>query len=72
MAKANSLVALIDRKLDVSQFREQHWDGTFWEYLDLVQENPSVARNAFQRLYDMILQYGSEAVYAVQAGIHPL
>src|SRR5665213_828062 len=60
MAKANSLVTLIDRKLDVSQFREQHWEGTFWEYLDLVQENPSVARNAFQRLYDMILQYGSE------------
>ena len=59
MAKANSLVTLIDRKLDVNQFREQHWEGTFWEYLDLVQENPSVARMS-RRLYDMILQYGSE------------
>jgi serine protein kinase len=60
MAKSNSLVTLIDRKLDVAQFREQHWEGTFFEYLDLVQENPSVARNAFQRVYDMILTYGSE------------
>jgi serine protein kinase len=61
MAKTNSLVSLIDRKLDVTHFREQHWEGTFWDYLDLVQENPSVARNAFQRVYDMILTYGSES-----------
>jgi hypothetical protein len=31
-------------------------------------ENPSVARNAFQRVYDMILSYGSDHVHAVQAG----
>src|SRR6185312_15513547 len=61
MAKSNSLVALIDRKLDVTHFREQHWEGTFWEYLDLIQENPTVGRNAFQRVYDMILSYGSES-----------
>ena len=61
MAKTNSLVNLIDRKLDVAKFREQHWDGTFWEYLDLVQENPTISRNAFQRVYDMILSYGSES-----------
>src|SRR5579864_2315506 len=61
MAKANSLVTLIDRKLDVTHFREQHWEGTFWEYLDLVQDNPTVSRNAFQRVYDMVLSYGSES-----------
>jgi len=60
MAKNNTLVALIDRKLDVSSFREQHWEGTFWDYLDIVSENPAVARNAFQRVYDMILSYGVE------------
>src|SRR5215469_18960617 len=57
---SNSLVSIIDRKLDVSRFREQHWEGTFWEYLDIVLENPAVSRNAFQRVYDMILSYGSE------------
>src|SRR5436190_9130285 len=62
MAKtsANNLVGILDRKLDTSHFREQHWEGSFWEYLDLVSENPSAARNAFQRVYDMILSYGSE------------
>jgi len=58
--KPNPLIAIVDRKLDVSHFREQHWEGTFWEYLDIVVENPSIARNAFQRVYDMILSYGSE------------
>src|SRR3954471_12121701 len=61
MAKTNNpLVSIIDRRLDVSNFREQHWEGTFWEYLDQGLENPRVARNALQRVYDMILSYGSE------------
>ena len=59
--KNNPLVSIIDKKLDVSKFREQHWEGTFWEYLDIAAENPSVARNSFQRVYDMILSYGTEA-----------
>jgi serine protein kinase len=58
--KSNPLVSIIDRRLDMTGFRDQHWEGTFWDYLDLVTENPAVARNAFQRIYDMILSYGSE------------
>src|SRR5947209_6788710 len=57
---SNSLVSIIEKKLDVSRFREQHWEGNFWEYLDIVLESPVVARNAFQRVYDMVLSYGSE------------
>ena len=60
MTKSNALVGIIDRKFDVTHFREQHWEGTFWDYLDIVQENPTVARNAFQRVYDMVLSYGSD------------
>jgi len=60
--KSSSLVSIIDRKLDVSRFREQHWEGTLWDYLDLVMENPTVCRNAFQRVYDMVLTYGSEQI----------
>jgi len=59
-AKPNALVALIDKKIDVSNFRDQHWEGTFWDYLETVYEHPAVARNAFQRVYDMILSYGGE------------
>src|SRR4051795_12750210 len=57
---SNALLGIIDRRLDVTHFREQHWEGTFQDYLEIVTENPGVARNAFQRVYDMILSYGSE------------
>jgi len=46
---------------NVQAFKEQHWEGTFVDYLDMVQKNPSIARTAYQRLYDMILSYGSES-----------
>jgi serine protein kinase len=39
----------------------QHgWSGTFQDYLDLVKEQPKVTRNAYQRLYDMIIESGTE------------
>src|SRR5258705_10790580 len=60
-AKTNPLISIVDKKLDVSNFREQHWEGSFWDYLDIVVENPSVGRNAFQRFYDMVLSYGKES-----------
>jgi PrkA AAA domain len=70
MAKSNALLGIIDRKLDVARFREQHWEGSFWEYLDIVQENPAVARNAFQRVYDMILKYGSGSILVRIPGLY--
>ncbi len=45
---------------DIQQFRELHWEGSFAEYLDLVTADPTVARNAYQRLYDLIMQFGTE------------
>jgi len=53
------LIALIAQKHDVEAFQEQHWEGTFADYLDTVMRNPKVARSAFQRIYDMILSHGT-------------
>jgi serine protein kinase len=41
-------------------YQELHWEGTFEDYLKLVRENPRVTRNAFQRIYDMILSHGTD------------
>ena len=60
MVKRDDILSIVDRHLDSESFRQQHWEGTFWEYLDLVLENPRLARNAFQRIYDMILYFGTE------------
>jgi len=58
MAGANEILSVVEQHLNPSQFREQHWEGSFTEYLDLVAANPRVARNAFQRMYDMIMHFG--------------
>lgn len=40
-------------------YRNFHWEGSFLEYLDLIKKNPNITRNAFQRMYDMILGWGT-------------
>src|SRR5258708_4621916 len=45
---------------DFKLYRELHWEGGFEDYLGIVREKPQVTRNAYQRLYDMIISYGTE------------
>ncbi len=54
------LLSVIESRLDRRRFQEQHWEGSFWEYLDMVYANPSLVRNAHQRLYDSVLYHGFE------------
>ncbi len=58
--KGRDIISLVQTRQDPESFRELNWSGTFEDYLDLVAENPKIARNAFQRIYDMILSYGTE------------
>ena len=52
----DSIASLQDFKL----YKELHWEGGFEDYLAIVRERPQVTRNAYQRLYDMIISYGTE------------
>ena len=40
-------------------YRDLTWSGTFNDYLSLVKSNPRVTRNAFQRVYEMIIEKGT-------------
>jgi serine protein kinase len=51
-------LGLINRQVDAKAYQELHWEGTFQEYLEKIREDPLIVRNAFQRLYDMIIAYG--------------
>jgi len=53
------LMSLVAGLHSPKSFQELHWEGTLGDYLAMVKENPNVARNAFQRMYDMILGYGT-------------
>ena len=57
---ASNMVAQIAAMQDYDRYRDLAWEGSFEEYLALVRERPQVTRNAFQRVYDMIISYGTE------------
>src|SRR5450755_3534768 len=57
---ASSMVAQIAAMQDYDRYRDLAWEGSFEEYLTLVRERPQVTRNAFQRVYDMVISYGTE------------
>ena len=42
-----------------NRFQDLTWSGSFNDYLNLVRENPKVTRNAFQRMYDMVIESGT-------------
>ena len=45
---------------DAVQYQALTWEGTFSDYLEKVSDDPHIAGTAYERLYDMILSYGSE------------
>ncbi len=51
---------MVQNYQDKSNLHMLHWSGTFDEYLDLVKQNPKISRNAFQRMFDMIIEAGTE------------
>jgi Putative Ser protein kinase len=63
--KVSSIVKEI---LDLERFQKLHWEGSFDEYLDIVYKNPKAARNAFQRLYDMIVLTDSKNIPLLSKG----
>ncbi|HVA47227.1 MAG TPA: serine protein kinase, partial [Pirellulales bacterium] len=61
MSDGHSIISLVAQRQDLEQFRRKNWEGTFQEYLDVVKKDPKVTRNAFQRVFDMIMSYGAES-----------
>jgi serine protein kinase len=58
----NNIISLISDLQNTAQFKNLHWEGSFEDYLAIVRDNPKVARSAFERIYDMILSYGTESI----------
>jgi serine protein kinase len=61
MTTGRSIIEIIAERQDLDQFRKKNWEGSFEAYLDLVRGEPKVTRNAFERVYDMILSYGTDS-----------
>ncbi len=55
----STLEKILSDPKHMDSFKDLQWTGTFWDYLKIVEEDPNVARNAHQRLYDMVMSYGT-------------
>jgi serine protein kinase len=60
MGELGKMVDTIAAMQDYAHYRDLSWEGTFEDYLRIVRQAPQVTRNAFQRVYDMIIRYGTE------------
>ena len=49
----------ISQHYNPKDFSHLHWQGSFQDYVDVVMKDPRIARNSFQRIYDMIMSYGT-------------
>ena len=62
MGIGRSFLEQMSQRQSPDAYRQEHWQGSFEEYLDIVKTIPKVTRTAYQRLYDMILSYGKYPV----------
>ncbi len=60
MSANDSLLHTISQHHDIDEYRDLHWEGSFEDYLSVVREEPKVTRNAYQRIFDMVMSYGTE------------
>ena len=59
MSTGQSIISLIQANQDLDEYRNLHWSGSFADYVEHVRKDPHVTRTAWQRLYDMVLSYGT-------------
>lgn len=60
MATKLDLRSMVSSWQSNSSLAKLHWTGTFDEYIQIVKQSPWVTRNSFQRMYDMIIESGTE------------
>jgi serine protein kinase len=56
----STMISRIASMQDFKLYAELNWEGSFEEYLDIVRQKPTVTRNAYQRIYDMVISHGTE------------
>ncbi|MEM8711757.1 MAG: serine protein kinase [Planctomycetota bacterium] len=61
---SDSLGDVVRRSVSAARDRRTQWSGTFTDYLALVDRTPLLARNAWQRLSDMIESHGTRSAGA--------
>ena len=69
MGAGQALLEQISQRQSPETYHQEHWQGSFSDYLDIVKKSPRVTRTAYQRLYDMVLEYGTYPVEGSKEGL---
>jgi len=69
MSYSQDLIARIQQSDEIKHYRDLAWRGSFADYLEIFRKNPLVSRSAYQRLYDMVLQHGTEETFEYKKSI---
>lgn len=64
-----NLRSIISAVSDKVQDQDLSWSGTMADYLNKVKEDPTITRNAYQRLFDLILEHGTKEYIDVKKEI---
>jgi serine protein kinase len=65
MQNGRTLIESIASKQNLDTYQQENWQGSFADYLDIAKKNPKASRTAHQRLYDMVMSYGT---YTIEDG----
>ncbi|MFT5322332.1 MAG: serine protein kinase [Planctomycetaceae bacterium] len=65
MQNGHTLIEDIASKQNLDTYQQENWQGSFADYLDIAKQNPKATRTAHQRLYDMVMSYGT---YTIEDG----
>ena len=69
MGTGRAILERFSERQSPESYRQEHWQGSFDEYLDIVRQTPQVTRTAFQRLFDMVVSYGSYPLEGSKEGL---
>ncbi|MBX9702864.1 MAG: hypothetical protein K2X39_01800, partial [Silvanigrellaceae bacterium] len=58
-SQSEKVFDLVREVYSPSLFSELHWEGSFQDYLNMVEKEPKICRTAFLRMYDLIMSFGS-------------
>lgn len=58
-SSSSHLLSVVKSSEFMKNYQDLQWKGPFSSYLALVEQNPKICRSAFQRIYDMLISFGS-------------
>ena len=68
--KSGSMFDLIKANQNTQVYEDMFWEGSYWDYIKMVEADPRLSRTAYQRLFDLVESYGRTEYTEYKKTIH--